>query len=157
MNTDQIQLVLKHLFKNSRVQFLGVFASDRLPSLPAIRAFSPCCYVANTEQTGWGGAHWVAFFHPTAGKLEFFDSFGKLPKEFGYDIPRSIQIQQNKIQVQGRRSEVCGQLCVYFLYHRSHGTPTQSIIRRLRSLSFSASESLVYSFVQNVLNRIEKA
>ena len=156
MNTEHILLVLKHLLANSRIHFLGVFASDRLPSLTAIRAYSPCCYVANTDQTGLGGSHWVAFFHPTPMKLEFFDSFAKLPKELGYDIPKSIEIQQNKIQVQGRESQVCGQLCVYFLYHRAHGISMQSITRKLHSLSFSASEALVYSFVQHVLQRIKK-
>ncbi|KAF0151795.1 MAG: hypothetical protein FD188_3431, partial [Ignavibacteria bacterium] len=83
MNTTQIHRVLNHLLENSRVHFLGVFASDKIPSLTAIKAYSPCCYVANTDETGQGGSHWVAFFHPNPRKLEFFDSFAKLPKELG--------------------------------------------------------------------------
>ena len=155
MNTEQIHLVLKYLLRNSKVTFLGVFASDRIPLLSAISAFTPCCYVANTEQTGWGGAHWVGFYYPTPDKLEFFDSFAKLPKEYGYDFPKTIQIQHNKIQVQGRRSTVCGQLSIYFLYHRAQGFPMNDIIRNLRAVSFADSEKHVYSFVQRVMQRIK--
>ena len=156
MNSDQIHIALNHLLSNSRIHFLGVFASDRLPSLTTIKAYSPCCYVANTDQTGWRGSHWVAFFHPTPSRLEFFDSFAKLPQELGYDISRSIQIVQNKVQVQGRESQVCGQLCIFFLYHRAHGISMQSITRKLRSLSFFDSDALVYSFVHRVMQRIKR-
>ena len=155
MNTEQIQLVLSHLLSKSRIHFLGVFASDKLPSISTIRAYSPCCYVANTDQTGQGGSHWVAFFHPTPNKLEFFDSFAKLPKELGYDIPQTIQIQNNKIQVQGADSQVCGQLCIYFLYHRAHGISFNNIIQKFRSVSFSVSDARVYSFIQRVMKRIK--
>ena len=155
MNTTQIHRVLNHLLENSRVHFLGVFASDKLPSLTAIKAYSPCCYVANTDETGQGGSHWVAFFHPNPRKLEFFDSFAKLPKELGYDIHKAIQIQHNKYQVQGIGSEVCGQLCIYFLYNRAQGIPFTHIISKLQSLSLSASDAHVYSFVHRIMKRLK--
>ncbi|KAF0140314.1 MAG: hypothetical protein FD143_3528 [Ignavibacteria bacterium] len=155
MNTDQILRALRHLLANSRVHFLGVFAADQLPSFTTIRAYSPCCYVANTDETGQGGSHWVAFFHPSPNKLEFFDSFCKLPKEYGYDIHKAIQIQHNKIQVQGRRSNVCGQLCIYFLYNRAHGIPFTHIISKLQSVSLSASDAHVYSFVHRIMKRLK--
>jgi hypothetical protein len=156
MNSEQILLIMNKLLSHSWVHFLGVFASDRLPSQTAIIAYSPCCYIVNTDRTGWNGSHWVAFFHPTPFKLEFFDSFAKMPKERGMEMHKSFQIQHNSFQVQGDGSAVCGHLCVYFLYHRARGLTMHKIIHNLNSLSFSASEALVYSFVQRVMQRINR-
>ena len=156
MNTEEISFILKHLLSNSRTHFLGVFASDKLPPINTIAAYTPCCYVANTDPTGWGGSHWVAFFHPLPNKLEFFDSYGRPPQEFGYTFPKSIQISHNKFQIQGLGSQVCGHFSIFFLYHRSQNYTMYSIIKKFQSLPFSRSASLVYSFVQKVNTRLNK-
>ena len=74
MNTDEITHILKHLLANSRVRFLGVFASDKLRPLNTIQSLIPCCYASNIDPTGKGRSHWVAFFSLKTKSLELFDS-----------------------------------------------------------------------------------
>ncbi|KAF0143335.1 MAG: hypothetical protein FD143_3437 [Ignavibacteria bacterium] len=154
MRTDDIRQLLQTLLAHSNVKFLGVFPADRLPSLSAIRAFSPCCYVANTDKTGLAGSHWVAFYHPSPSRLEFFDSFGREAKNFGYDFDKSIQITHNSTEVQGRGSKLCGQYCIFFLCHRAKGRSMRSIIRKFSQLP--NSDSLVYSCIQTLMQRIKR-
>ena len=58
MNTSEIDSILTQGLKGTNSKFLGVFASDRLPS--HIHSF-PCCLVANTHPHNQPGTHWVAF------------------------------------------------------------------------------------------------
>ena len=151
MDGREIATIMTRLFRNSRVNFLGVFASDQIPSLPAIHSLSPCCYIVNTDPTGKLGTHWLAFFHPCAKNLEFFDSFGFSPSEFGFHFPTSIHVYSNSIQVQSKYSSTCGYHCIYFLFSRTHGIPLSKIISKLKSFTLVDSDRFGLSFIRKII------
>ena len=94
-NTDEITHILKHHLDNSRARFLSVFASDKHAPLNSIQSLVPSCYVSNIDRTGKAGSHWVAFFHSRPNRLEFLDSYGRHPCEFGFSFPKSLKIFHN--------------------------------------------------------------
>ena len=100
MNSDDITHILMHILSNYRARFLVVFDSDNLSPLISIQSLVSCCYVSNIEPTGKGGSHWVAFFHSRPNRLEFLDSDGRKPCEFGFSFPKSLQIFHNPYQIQ---------------------------------------------------------
>ena len=71
LKTNQIENALKNY-----PDFRGVFAVDQLPKFP-----KKGLYIANTHPSNKVGEHWVLYFIPQAGCYEFFDTFGRKPKE----------------------------------------------------------------------------
>ena len=52
-------------------------------------------------------------------KGEFFDSYGYPPEHYGF---KSYKIETwNKHKLQSSWSNVCGQYCIFYLYHKSRG------------------------------------
>ena len=78
MNTSQIWTALKSDPVTGK-KFLGVFPADRLPK--EIESY-PKGFIANTDVSGKRGTHWVAFYFPSEGKAEFFDSYGQPPERY---------------------------------------------------------------------------
>lgn len=74
---DSIQ-ILRNLRKKFTTSFYGVFPSDRLPDHIVDR---PAFIVANTDPAYKSGTHWVAFYLPKRGRIEYFDSFGRRPED----------------------------------------------------------------------------
>jgi hypothetical protein len=59
MNTMEIKLCFdQYDFLDRRT--LGVFAADNLPRME----ITPCCFIANTDDSKNPGRHWVAFYSP---------------------------------------------------------------------------------------------
>ena len=121
MNTHQIEEILSTLMPNN---FIGVFAQDKIPNIDASFHF-PLSFVSNTHPSTKPGEHWVAFYYTSPDTLEFFDSYGLHPSIYGFiQSPSSI----NHTTLQSLDSNVCGQYCIYFLYHRSRGKTMSQII-----------------------------
>ena len=78
MNTYEITRALEHDPVTSK-QFCGVFPSDKLPR--TIDKY-PCGFVANTDPSSEPETHWLAFYFPSEGKGEFFDSYGHAPEYY---------------------------------------------------------------------------
>jgi len=156
MDTNEITFLLSRLLSKTSVNFLGVFPSDKLPSYSITQSFAPCCYVANVDPTGKQGSHWVGFYHSCANRLDFFDSYGRDPKEFGFHFHKLIQVQSNKSELQSLFSSFCGQYCIYFLFHRSLGLSMHNIISRFSHLSKSNSDLIVYSFINRSMQKFKK-
>ena len=78
MNTAEITRALEQDPITSK-SFLGVFPSDKLPQ-PLDK--HPCGFVANTDPSSKPGMHWVAFYFPSEGEGEFFDSYGRSPEYY---------------------------------------------------------------------------
>ena len=150
MNHGQIVEIMKMLFKNSPVHFLAVFTSDNIPDAIRVSAFSPCCFIVNTDVTGGRGKHWVAFFHLSSRSIEFFDSFGRKPASLGFHLPYIQRKVHNPIQIQGNDSNVCGQYCIYYLVQRAHGHSMKDIIAHLKS------KSRVDFHVSDFIRKIQK-
>ena len=148
MNTLEIARLMNYLFRpKSRVRFLGVFASDKIPTLSTIQKFSPCCYIANTDPTGRSGTHWVAVYYPSPRTLEFFDSYGSHPSDLGFHFDKSTHIDFNSDQIQPVFSEVCGHHCIFFLYQRAHGMPMTRIINKFKPMALPLRDRYVQKFI----------
>ncbi|KAI8499056.1 hypothetical protein Bbelb_235090 [Branchiostoma belcheri] len=84
MDTKQIYSVLES-DENTAPIARGVFAADQLPTnVPDY----PSAYVVNTDDSGKPGQHWLALYFDDTMRGEFFDSYGRAPK----DYPRSIEL-----------------------------------------------------------------
>lgn len=131
MNTTQIEKVFE---KNKR--FLGVFPSDRVPSLK--RFSTEKGLIVNLDPASKPGSHWVALFITPRGKgkktlVEYFDSYGFPPM---VNLPRSKQqnyrIVFNKCRLQGYNTTTCGQFCVYFVSQRLKNKSFAWIVSKLK-------------------------
>ena len=113
MNTLQIKRALERNAFTKKI-FAGVFAADEVPEI--IDTF-PCGFVANTDPSTEPGTHWITFYFPSREKGEFFDSYGNPPEHYGF---KSYKIETwNKHKLQSSWSNVCGQYCIFYLYHKS--------------------------------------
>ena len=74
MRTDQLQKILTKLCGDA---FLGVFPRNHLP-VPTART---CVFVANTDPCHLDGQHWICIHVDDEKRGEYFDSFGRAPKE----------------------------------------------------------------------------
>ena len=95
-------------------------------------------------------------------KGEFFASYGKHPmlynKYFLDFISRNAVEWEhnkihNKIQLQSAFSTVCGQYCIYFLYHRCRKRPMSSIVNSFVKDKLH-NDQLVYDFVRRKYRQI---
>ena len=121
MNTLQLERALKHNTFTKKI-FVGVFAADELPKLNTF----PCGFVANTDPSTEPGTPWVAFYFPSREKGEFFDSYGYPPGYYGF---KSYEIETwNQHKLQSSWSNVCGQYCIFYLYHKSRGYSMSKIV-----------------------------
>lgn len=153
MDSLQIKMVLKKVFAKSHIHFLGVFTSDRIPSLEYIQAHPPCAYVSNIDQHGQRGTHWVAIYHPTSRTVEFFDSFGRDPVDCGFHFSKQLQIFHNLYHIQSDFSQACGHYCIYILYFISQGEQLAHLCTRLASKPCrSRSDDVVTDFTLRLMN-----
>jgi hypothetical protein len=143
MNSLQIYNALRRFVDRKLCNFVGVFPRDKIPNITKITKF-PCCFVLNTDTSKLKGSHWVAVYYSSPKTCEFFDSYGMLPIVYNIDIKTSVY---NTRHLQSYHSTVCGQYCIYFLYHRSL---THSLHSALRSFSSNpvSNDILVASFVK---------
>ena len=89
--------------------------------------------MVNTDPMELLGTHWIAIYFNEQMKGEFFDSFEKhsihYNKHFLDFMNRNaVEWEHSKIQLQSAFSTVCGQYCIYFLYHRCMKTLMSSIV-----------------------------
>ena len=113
MNNVQIETILSSRPENHR-HFRGVFASNTLPLKPSANS----SYICNLDPIQEPGSHWVAFFVPPRGPIEYFDSYGlELPPIFHHFVGSSDYIT-NTCFLQDPLSAVCGQYCIYYVWQR---------------------------------------
>ena len=114
MKTNEIETILNHILSTDKVNFLGVFPQDLIPSFDSLKF--PACLVSNTDPSSKPGTHWVALYIVSPSQLEFFDSYGLHPHAYGFTFNLS---EYNKTQLQSFSSNVCGEYCIYYLFKRS--------------------------------------
>ena len=124
MNTLQIKRALERNTFTKKT-FCGVFAADELPEI--INTF-PCGFVANTDPSTEPGTLWVAFYFPSREKGEFFDSYGHPPEYYDESFKFETIETWNNRKLQSSWSEVCGQYCIFYLYHKSRGYSMSKIV-----------------------------
>ena len=147
MNTFEI----KHALEQdpiARKMFCGVFPSNKIPQ--TLEKY-PCGFVANTDPSSKPGTHWVAFYFPSEGEGEFFDSYGHSPDyyiEFKNFLKKhSHEWNYNKRKLQGNWSDVCGQYSIFYLSHRARGVSMKKIVQMFSNDS-ELNDKKVFRFVQ---------
>ena len=155
MNTFQLAQVLsKDPF--TRESFAGVYACNQLSSIE-INEYSKS-FVVNTDPMELPSAHWIAIYFNEQMKGEFFDSYGKHPihyNKYFLDFMKrnGVQREHNKIQLQRALPSVCGQYCIYFLYHRCRKRSMSSIVNSFVNDKLR-NDQLVYDFVRGKYRQI---
>ena len=132
MNTLQIKRALEHN-RFTKKNFCGVFAADKIPK--SFDTF-PCGFVANTDPSTEPGTHWVAFYFSSPENGEFFDSYGHPPEYYGESFTIYKPEIWNKRKIQSSWSEVCGQYCIFYLYHKSLGYSMSKIVNMFTDNTF---------------------
>lgn len=118
MNSKQIEDLL-YSCSDTRRHFCGVYALDTLPAKPLKRRGLPSSYICNLDPISKPGSHWIAFFIPTRGPIEYFDSYGRdlHPAFFGFVGDRDYIY--NTSFLQHPLTAVCGQYCIFYLWQRT--------------------------------------
>ncbi len=142
MNGGQLEQVLIH-DEFTRKCYMGVYAADEIP-LNYIPARRPVMFVANTAPSNHPGKHWVAFFYPTHGRPEFFDSFGRSPSYYRLTFQ---SFNYNKKGLQAFDSDVCGYYVLLYLIQRSRGITMQEITSQF-SINRDCNDLAVTHFIE---------
>ena len=149
MNTLQlVQVLTKDPF--TKGSFAGVYSCDQLSSIEINKY--PKSFVVNTDHMELPGTHWIAIYFNEQMKGEFFDSYGKYlihyNKHFLDFMNRNtVEWEHNKIKLQSAFSTVCGQCCMYFLYHQCKKKLMSSIVNGFVNDKLY-NDQLVYDFVR---------
>ena len=145
MNTYQLYTVLECDFEN---RVFGVFASDQIPT------YVPNGYgiIVNTDPISKMGQHWTAFYVDQT-TLECFDSYGNSPEVYSSSIEtfmtRYLNRKMNKKRLQGSKTAVCGQYCLFFLWCRIRKKLSmEQIIDRFTG-DFALNDLFVYNFIKD--------
>ena len=150
MNSIQLEKILKCIIPSPSVKCLGVFPHDHTQFLVAhtLEAHSfPICFVSNTHPSGFPGEHWVAFYYTSENSAEFFDSYGNAPSDYDFNIQPCFS---NPRMLQREKSTVCGQYCIFYLYHRSRGKTMTQILTPFSGTDLAYNDRSVARFVRNL-------
>ena len=87
----------------------------------------PSAFIINTDDwPGVGGVHWVAVWFDRYKRAIFFDSLGKHPSHYKFQIK---PYQWNKKCYQGE-SDLCGEYSLFFIMFMIRGADLKWIQRR---------------------------
>lgn len=128
---------------------VGVYPCNKLPS----KVEKPALIVANTDPDNKPGQHWVAFYFPSKGRAEFFDSFGQPPSKryFTNFLKRNAKtFVVNHQRFQGDFSATCGNFCCLFLYYRFIGKTLKQFSTQFSPYNFNANDTKIISLFKNI-------
>lgn len=115
--------------KTTKKNFKGVFPADKLPR----KVKRPAMIISNTDESTKPGQHWIAFYFPTKGKIEYFDSIGQLPvsiHHLKFLQKHGKNFLFNEKRLQGYFSSVCGNYCAMFLLNRTKKKSYKNFIKQ---------------------------
>ncbi len=127
LTTDQITFALRTCPYTSP-QFIGVFASNLLPSSPP----RPSGCVINLDESHLPGSHWVSCYVDQNGRADYYDSYGRAPTNEHIQkwlSDNAVKVVSNDTVVQAPYSVTCGSHCIWFLVHRCRGLSSYRIAR----------------------------
>jgi hypothetical protein len=123
MDTRQIICCLRDV-----CSFLGVFASDMLPTHPIQRSGT---LIVNTDPHTETGSHWLAIhIQSRSSRLYYFDSYGLPPyiPTIQSFINRNCAVwDYNTVQLQGSTTTVCGKYCCLLALYTDRGYSPQTV------------------------------
>ena len=144
MNTTSIERALGILLD---IPFY-VIAANELHLIP-FNQF-PVAIVQNTSER-LPGQHWIAWIvYNKEREGEYFDSYGyPISKYRLVQRPVLTIVKENCKQIQQSHSFVCGQMCIFFLYHRLNGVSYEAILQKFRN-SRRYNDFIVQKFVDDM-------
>lgn len=149
MNSDQLSYALdKAAVVHTNCNLIA--SRDTLSRISLSHGY-PFCIIVNTSPSNKSGSHWCAYYFESPYHIEFFDSFGKCPSAYGFNINAH---HWNKIKFQSPKSSVCGAYCLYFIYYSSLGLSMREIQSMFYSnYQFSSqNDDKVIKFAQDIFN-----
>ena len=113
----------------------------------------PKLLILNADETGMPGSHWLAFYVPKEGPLEFFDPLGHAPETYQeywkYWLDSSERSSvRNASRYQDDDSSSCGQFCIFFGVLRLMGLSMKDVLRCLKTDDLIANEIVVDDFMK---------
>ena len=125
MNNHQLATILQSN-NLTKKYFQGVYALDTLPSQKDLKY--PFAIICNTAVISHPGKHWVAIFCNKSTDIpEYFDSYGLQPNQtFKIFLGKRFLYQTKHIQQIA--SSICGEYCLYFIYHKCLSYSLKNII-----------------------------
>ena len=132
MDSHDLQHIVNQLKSLKRI-FRGIYSSNNLPIY--VDQY-PSAYICNTEPVGTRGSHWVAFWFQNVNECEFYDSFGKRPRDYSPNmrdfIDRNANVCiYNNVQLQSNDATTCGFHVLFYLYFRCKGVSMINIVKTL--------------------------
>ena len=148
MDTFQLEDAIRRDAVSS-ARFGGVKAADELPTcVDHSRKF----FIVNTHNSYQTGEHWVAMYLDPVP--EFFDSLALSPeyykKSFQYFlVNHGPSYRHNVKRLQSSDSIVCGQYCLFYIYHRSRNI-SMKLMFDMFSEDLESNDRLVSEFCAKV-------
>jgi hypothetical protein len=144
MNTTQLRRALLS-DPNTKRCYGDVCPADRLPSIVHPR---PRLYIVNTDKSGRPGTHWVSFYFPPRGPVEFFDPAGHAPEYYHHRfkcvvLANGPHYLYSTNRIQDFDTVTCGQYCLFYALRRCRGSSMRNIIRSFSTTDLSANEEKV--------------
>ena len=152
MNTFQLNSALSEFNQNSlNKHTVGVLAANKLPISKMSR---PSAIIANTDEGHLPGTHWISFYLPEQGPVEYFDSYGLQPFS-----PHHIRfLEKNKPwifsnkELQDQYSNVCGMYSLLFLCTRMKGHTLQQFLNPFTKHSLLNDNIIALAYRKSVGN-----
>jgi hypothetical protein len=142
MNTKQLNH-FAYLDEKISKKFLGTFAIDLVPKV--IKSGFLIVNTLKSNEVGEG--HWVALYI-SGNKLpnEYFDSYA-----FPVFDKRLINLLKSKykrlkVRLQAINSDVCGQYCLFFIYHKARGVSYSELVKIFKENNSKFNDNIVRKF-----------
>lgn len=106
--------------------FWDVFGADEGACQPTE---FPKCAIWNTDPLRLPGQHWIAVFWTSQDHGEVFDSYARAPSFYNAAWRCFDPFRRIPQELQGANTDVCGDYCLYYLFHRCRGKTMTQIVR----------------------------
>lgn len=129
----------------------GVVALDLLPRKEHIKynEHGITFFIVNLDTSDKPGSHWVAILISPVREIynEYFDSYGLKPPTEIADYLDNNYIMQSKC-LQSFQSTICGQWCIFYVWHRCRGYTLSDITSKFRGKTLSENDV----FINRIIN-----
>lgn len=152
LSTEQLESALEQLMNRTNVREYFVIAADQMKDLKITKY--PAVVIQNVDLITQPGSHWISYFFVSAKEVEYFDSYGK--HLYIYDFvekPDARITFQNTRVLQGWFSSLCGEFCLYFLYHRAIGLSFDHVLSSFKAWTHQ-NERMVHRFYVQHVNQM---